>query len=70
MPESGSLVGEIVSIADITVVAYFLQARYAEFEIDGVWYPKLHHYLARVISHEVIQNRMLVERDLVAALEG
>ena len=45
MPESGPLVGEAVSIADLSVLTCFLQARYGDFEVDAGLYPKLSSYL-------------------------
>lgn len=67
-PETGVLVGDAISIADIAVLTCFLQARYADFEVDGDAYPKLRAYLDRCLSNELVQKRMEEEKKVVAAL--
>ncbi len=69
-PESGPLVGDAVSIADISVLTCFLQARYADFEVDGGAYPKLKNYLDACLANDVVKNRMEKEQEVVAALAG
>ena len=69
-PESGVLVGDAISIADIAVVTCFLQARYGDFEVDGETHPKLRAYLDRSLSNELVKKRMEEEKKVVAALAG
>ncbi len=67
-PETGVLVGDAVSIADIAVLTCFLQARYGEFDVDGETYPKLRAYLDRCFANDVVKNRMEKEKEMVATL--
>lgn len=64
-PESGPLVGDSLTIADIAVVTCFLQGRYGEYEVDGNHYPKLKAYLERSFSHELVINRTQIEQKFV-----
>lgn len=70
VPESGPLVGDSVSIADIAVLTCFLQARYGEFEVDGNQYPRLRNYLDACLANDVVKNRMEQEAQVVAAMAG
>jgi glutathione S-transferase len=67
-PDSGVLVGDSVSVADIAVLTCFLQARYGDFEVDGDTYPKLKAYLDRCLESDVVKERMAKEKEVVAAL--
>ncbi len=68
MPESGPLVGDSISIADLSIIACFLQARYGDFEVDGALYPKLRAYLDRAYAHDVVAARMTQEAAAVKSL--
>ena len=70
VPETGPLVGDAVSIADLAVLTCFLQARYGDFEVDADAYPKLAAYLERALGNEVVQARMQSENEAVAAMAG
>ncbi len=69
-PESGPLVGDSVSIADLAVVTCFLQARYGDFEVDGSTHPRLRAYLDRALASDVVKNRVEAEAKIVAAMAG
>jgi glutathione S-transferase len=70
MPESGPLVGDSISIADISVLTCFLQAQYGQFEVDGSTHPKLRSYLDAALANDVVKNRMAEEAKVVAAMVG
>ncbi|MEQ8859030.1 MAG: glutathione S-transferase family protein [Pseudomonadales bacterium] len=62
VPESGYLVGDQLSIADLAVVTCFIQARYGDFEVDGATYPRLRSYLDRAFAAPLVVKRMESER--------
>jgi glutathione S-transferase len=62
VPESGYLVGDRLSIADLAVVTCFLQARYGEYEVDGSASPMLRRYLDQAYAAPLVVNRMASER--------
>ena len=64
-PETGVLVGEHVSIADIGIVTCFAQARYGEYEVDSGQYPKLRAYLDRCFANEVLIKRLDNEKQML-----
>lgn len=66
-PAGGYFVGDALSIADISIVTCFLQARYAEFSVDAAQYPKLAAYLAGALASPIVTTRMTREQ---AALAG
>lgn len=70
VPESGPLVGDSISIADIAVLTCFMQARYGDYEVDGTQYPKLKAYLDGALNNDIVKNRMAKEGEAVAALAG
>jgi len=61
-PESGYLVGDSLSIADIAVVTCFVQARYGDYAVDSSRYPKLSQYLDRAYGTELLSNRFAAEQ--------
>lgn len=67
-PESGPLVGDAISIADLTMVSCFLTARYGDFEVDAATHPRLAAYLARALNHDLVQSRMESERRSIEQL--
>jgi glutathione S-transferase len=69
-PDSGPMVGDSVSIADLAILTCFLQARYGDFEVDGGTHPKLRAYLDTAFSNEVVQNRIAQEQEVVKGLAG
>jgi len=68
IPDSGGpLVGDAISIADISIVTCFCQARYGEFEVDGNEFPRLRAYLDGALSNEIVKARLESEKRLLAA---
>jgi glutathione S-transferase len=61
-PESGYLVGNSLSIADIAIVTCFIQAQYGDFDVDGSAYPKLRHYLDQAYAAPLVVKRLESER--------
>ncbi len=61
-PETGYLVGDSLSIADLAVVTCFVQARYGNFEVDGALYPKLRSYLDRAHGTDLLTARLEAEQ--------
>lgn len=62
VPESGYLVGDALSIADIAVVCCFVQARYGDFDVDGGAFPKLRRYLDQAYATPLLANRLASEQ--------
>jgi glutathione S-transferase len=69
-PESGPMVGDSVSIADLAILTCFLQALYGDFEVDGGQYPKLRAYLDAALSNDILKNRIAKEQEVVKGLAG
>lgn len=67
VPASGPLVGNAISIADISVVTAFLQATYGDFEVDGQTWPRLRAYLDRAFDTAVVKARMESERRMLGS---
>lgn len=65
VPESGVLVGDHISIADISIVTCFVQAKYGDYEVDAGAYPKLGAYLDRSFSNEMLINRLEQEKQFL-----
>jgi glutathione S-transferase len=61
-PESGYLVGDNLSIADVAVTSCFIQARYGGFEVDGSVAPKLRNYLDQAFAAPLVVKRLEAER--------
>ena len=62
IPESGYLIGDSLSIADIAVTTCFIQARYGDFEVDGAVAPRLRSYLDRAFAAPLVTTRLAAER--------
>jgi glutathione S-transferase len=62
-PEEGYLVGDCLSIADISVVSHFINAGYAEVKVDANRWPLLSSYVERMLHEKPFQLRL--ERDAV-----
>ncbi len=65
-PESGYLVGDHLSVADIGIVTCFMQASYGEYRVDADTYPKLRGYIDRAFSNELVTNRFESEKQMLA----
>lgn len=62
VPESGYLVGDSLSIADIAVTTCFIQARYGDFDVDGASAPRVRNYLDRAFAAPLVVQRMEAEQ--------
>lgn len=62
VPESGYLVGDALSIADLSVVTCFIQAQYGDYDVDGGAYPRLRRYLDQAYAAPLVTNRLESER--------
>lgn len=62
VPESGYLVGDTLSIADLSVVTCFIQARYGDYDVDGAHHPKLRRYLDAAYASPLVTKRMESEQ--------
>ncbi|MCB1693153.1 MAG: glutathione S-transferase family protein [Pseudomonadales bacterium] len=60
-PESGPMVGDHITIADIAIVTCFAQSQYADFEVPSD-YPRLKAYLAGAMANETVAGRITSER--------
>ncbi|MCZ6502588.1 MAG: glutathione S-transferase family protein [Gammaproteobacteria bacterium] len=69
-PEEGLLVGESVTIADISVVTCFIQGQYGDFEVDGSEYPKIRRYLDFTLNTDVVKNRLVEEKKFMSQITG
>ncbi|MGI9324176.1 MAG: glutathione S-transferase family protein [Pseudomonadales bacterium] len=61
-PESGYLVGNALSVADLAVTTCFIQARYGDYEVDAAVAPKLRGYLDRAYASPLVTKRMEAEQ--------
>lgn len=66
----GFLVGEALSIADLSVPSVFLNAHYAGYDVDAKRWPKLAAYLQRLWSHPLYAARREFEKKPLAALKA
>jgi glutathione S-transferase len=62
VPDSGYLVGNALSIADLAVTTCFIQARYGDFDVDGSRYPRLRRYLDQAYASPLVTRRLASER--------
>jgi glutathione S-transferase len=62
VPESGYLIGDSLSIADVAITTCFLQARYGDFDVDGKVAPKLRRYLDQAFAAPLVTKRMAAEK--------
>ncbi len=62
LPESGYLVGDSLSVADLAVVTCFIQARYGDYDVDGAEAPKLRNYLDQAYAAPLVTKRMEAEQ--------
>ena len=65
VPETGVLVGDHISIADIGIVTCFVQAQYGEYEVDAGDYPKLRGYLDRCFDSDILKTRLEAEKQVL-----
>ncbi len=67
VPKSGFLIGADLTIADLILPGGFLNAKYASYEVDARYWPRLAAYLQRMYEHPLYVRRIEQER---AVLEG
>ena len=65
VPESGVLVGDHISVADIGIVTCFAQAAYGDYQVDAALYPRLKAYLDRAFSQELLIKRLEEEKQML-----
>ena len=62
VPEQGYLVGDALSVADISVTTCFLQARYGDYEVDAQRAPRVRAYLDRAFAAPLVTQRLEAEQ--------
>jgi glutathione S-transferase len=62
VPESGYLVGDSLSVADLAVTTCFIQARYGDYDVDGSAAPRLRRYLDQAYAAPLVVARMEAEQ--------
>ena len=62
IPDSGFLVGDALSVADLAVTTCFIQARYGDFDVDGSAAPRTRSYLDRMYAMPLVTNRLAKEQ--------
>ncbi len=62
VPENGYLVGDHLTIADIGVTTHFINAMYADYQVDSSIYPRLGSYLQRAMSSDLVKTQLEKER--------
>lgn len=68
--ESGPLVGDAPSIADIAVTSAFATARWGDYQVDAAAYPKLGGYLERAFATPVMVARHEAEVAFAKSMSG
>lgn len=64
------LVDNTFSIADMSVAAMFVNARYAGYEVDKTLWPRLAAYLALVWDFPVFRQRLEKEKPMADSMTG
>lgn len=67
-PASGYMFSSGFSIADISLASFFLNVRYAGYDVPANRWPRTAAYIARVFAHPVYSKRIALEADLAKAL--
>jgi len=62
VPESGYLVGDSLTIADLAVTTCFIQARYGDYDVNGSDAPKVRRYLDQAFASPLVTQRMQAEQ--------
>ena len=63
VPDSGFMLGDDLGIADVAIGSLFLNARYANFEVDARRWPRLASYVTRVLDHPAFVRRAAVDAE-------
>ena len=66
----GFLVGDRLSIADLSVPSVFLNGHYAGYDVDAARWPKLAAYLQRLWAHPLYAGRREAEQKPLAVLRS
>lgn len=64
VPETG-LVSETLSVADISIASFFINAVYADYEVDPTRWPILAGYLGRVYDQPAFQKYIESDKQLL-----
>jgi glutathione S-transferase len=62
VPESGYLIGDSLSVADLAVTTCFIQARYGDYDVDGSAAPRLRRYLDQAYAAPLVVARIEAEQ--------
>ena len=63
------MIGGMISIADFSVPAIFMNAHYAGYDVDKFHYPGIHNYLQFMWDHKLYQDRFAEEEPIIAGLK-
>ncbi len=66
--EEGYLIGDSLSIADISVVSHFINAGYAGFKVDVSRWPLLSSYIERMLCQKPFQLRLEQDAKVLSRL--
>ena len=70
LPAEGYAFGQL-GLADLAIATFFVNARYAAFDVDAVRWPKVARYVADVIAEPVMQKLLGFEAiQLNASIKG
>jgi len=67
---SDYLVGNSLTIADLALPNFFINAGYAGYQVDTNYWPKLAGYINNMLQHPLYTHRMEQEKEIVAGLIG
>lgn len=70
LTSSHFLVGTELTIADLSVPSVFLNAHYADYDVDPRRWPKLAAYLQRMFAHPLYATRRESERTPLAGMKA
>lgn len=62
VPEQGFLFGEDMMLADVSLAGPFLNAMYADYQLEAQRWPKLAGYVQRVLATPAYQTRITAEK--------
>ena len=65
IPESGFLVGDRLTLADLATASPFVNASHAGFSLDGAAYPKLMAYLAAILARPCFASGIASEKAML-----
>lgn len=66
--ETGFLVGEQLSIADITIVSNLTTFQYLGFELDGARFPRLAAFYGRMVRQRCVHEALRREQGVAAGM--